>query len=140
MERCPQGCSRDRISKLQCENMSLGVESETVLCSQAGLLGTLSPWAGPVLLQSSELRASRAEWELALPACSVQLRLVHQSQTCWAGSLESKLLRALSWWSLAVCRPEAHPPPTPLFGELMAGHTLCRLVIHEAVWLKGCGY
>lgn len=55
------------------------VEFETVLCCQASLLGTLSPWAGQVMLQSAG--ASHAEQELALPAWSVQLRLVHQSQT-----------------------------------------------------------
>lgn len=50
--------------------------------------GILPPQAGLVKLQSSG--ASDAEQELVLPAWSVQLRLVHHSQTCWAGSQEQK--------------------------------------------------
>lgn len=41
------------------------------------------------MLQNS---GGSAEWELALPVWSVQLRLVPQSQTCWAGSQEGRLL------------------------------------------------
>lgn len=83
------------VLKIEFQNSSvktLRMESETILGCQASLLGTLSPWAGQVLLQNS---GASAEWELALPVWSVQLRLVHQSQTCWAGSQEGKLLGAL---------------------------------------------
>lgn len=95
-------------SKFQLQNTSLPEEAETALGCQASLLGSFSPQAGQVMLpEAQKLRSSgssHAEQELALPAWSVQLRLVHQSQTCWAGSPERKLLRAQS-------RPGEYPPP-----------------------------
>lgn len=53
------------------------------------------------------------EQELALPAWSGQLRLVHLSQTCWAGSQErKKALQGPKLTEPAICRPAEHPLPT----------------------------
>lgn len=96
-------------SKFQLQNTSLPDEVETALGCQASLLGSFSP-SGRTGYATRSSGSSHAEQELTLPAWSVQLRLVHQSQTCWAGSGERKLLRAQS-------RPGEYPPPICSFAE-----------------------